>query len=114
MEITNTITEALRELRIPMGNLGFNYISKAVSIVLEDESRINNLTRPGGIYEEVARHFNTLPSRAERAIRHSIEIAFKSADKAVLMRYFGHSEGCETNKNFIANMVYAVKKETEA
>lgn len=111
MEITIAITEALRELRIPMGNLGFKYIEKAVSIVLENESCINNLTRSGGIYEEVAKHFNTLPSRVERAIRHSIEIGFKMADREVLIKYFGHSEGCETNKNFIVNMAYAVKKE---
>lgn len=107
----NNVTEVLRELQIPMGNLGFKYIEKAVSMVLEDEYCINSLTKPGGLYDQIAKAFGTEWTRVERAIRHAIEAGFKAADKEVLVKYFGHSDGHETNKNFIANMVYAVKKE---
>ena len=107
----NQIVEVLRELRIPMGCLGFKYLEKAISMTLEDENAINNMTKLGGIYAEVSRQFGTTPSRTERAMRHAIETSLKKSDKDTLMKYFGYACDHITNKDFLANMVYAVRKE---
>lgn len=96
------IVEALKELKIPMGNLGFRYIVTAIKAVIEDEDKLRYMTKENGIYDIVAKEHKTTPNRAERAIRHGVETAFSLADRDVLKKYFGHADGKETNRNFIA------------
>jgi two-component system response regulator (stage 0 sporulation protein A) len=107
------ITDVLKELQVPMGNLGFLYIRKAIELVINNETCLRNLTKVGGIYETIAKEFNSTSQRVERAIRHAIETVFSSADSSVLKKYFGHSSGKETNKNFIAYLAYEVKNKEE-
>lgn len=58
------------------------------------------------LYPTVAKHFQTTPSRVERAIRHAIEVAWDRGDVDVLSSYFGYtiqsSRGKPTNSEFIA------------
>ncbi|WFR56418.1 sporulation initiation factor Spo0A C-terminal domain-containing protein [Anaerocolumna sp. AGMB13025] len=102
------IVEILMSLKLPMSNLGFKYIVTAVKMVIADESKLRKITGPDGMYGVIAKEYNSTPSRVERAIRHEIEIAFSMADKEVLKKYFGHPDGKETNKNFIAVLAYQI------
>ena len=65
---------------------------------------INAVTKV--LYPAVAKHFNTTPSRVERAIRHAIEVAWDRGDLATLQKYFGYTvsntKGKPTNSEFIA------------
>ena len=65
---------------------------------------INAVTKV--LYPEVARRYNTTPSRVERAIRHAIEVAWDRGNVEVLEQYFGYtinsSRGKPTNSEFIA------------
>ena len=58
------------------------------------------------LYPEVARKFNTTPSRVERAIRHAIEVAWDRGDLETLQKFFGYTvsniKGKPTNSEFIA------------
>ena len=58
------------------------------------------------LYPEVARKFNTTPSRVERAIRHAIEVAWDRGDIETLQKFFGYTvsniKGKPTNSEFIA------------
>jgi hypothetical protein len=109
------ITEALMELGIPMGNLGFKYIKSALLILEEDPATIDGITKPGGIYHKVAKQFGTMPSRVERAIRHAIEQCFSHCGIDVMQKYFGNTadldSGKLTNRNFLAALAYTVSDE---
>ena len=65
---------------------------------------INAVTKV--LYPEVAKRFNTTPSRVERAIRHAIEVAWDRGDVEVLQKFFGYTvsgiKGKPTNSEFIA------------
>ena len=65
---------------------------------------INAVTKV--LYPAVAKHFNTTPSRVERAIRHAIEVAWDRGDLETLQKYFGYTvsnvKGKPTNSEFIA------------
>ena len=63
---------------------------------------INAVTKV--LYPEVAKKFNTTPSRVERAIRHAIEVAWDRGDIEVLQKFFGYTvsniKGKPTNSEF--------------
>ncbi len=70
----------------------------------DDMDIINAVTKV--LYPEVAKKFNTTPSRVERAIRHAIEVAWDRGDIEVLQKFFGYTvsniKGKPTNSEFIA------------
>ena len=61
------------------------------------------------LYPAIAEEFDTTPMRAERAIRHAIEVAFDRTNAAVIDSYFGYTvsanKGKLTNSEFIAIVV---------
>ena len=65
---------------------------------------INAITKV--LYPQVAKTFQTTPSRVERAIRHAIEVAWDRGDLDTLQRFFGYTvsntKGKPTNSEFIA------------
>ena len=58
------------------------------------------------LYPQVAKTFNTTPSRVERAIRHAIEVVWDRGDLDTLQRFFGYTvsntKGKPTNSECIA------------
>ena len=78
-------------------------LSKA-GLTIDDMDIINSVTKV--LYPEVARKFNTTPSRVERAIRHAIEVAWDRGDIETLQKFFGYTvsniKGKPTNSEFIA------------
>ena len=61
------------------------------------------------LYPEVAKKYQTTPSRVERAIRHSIEVAWTKGNKEKIDEIFGYTvdetKGKPTNSEFIAMIV---------
>ena len=68
---------------------------------------INAITK--ALYPQVAKTFQTTPSRVERAIRHAIEVAWDRGVLDTLQRFFGYTvsntKGKPTNSEFIALIV---------
>ena len=58
------------------------------------------------LYPEIAKKYETTPSRVERAIRHAIEVAWNRGRMETLDALFGYSsntgKGKPTNSEFIA------------
>ena len=68
------IKTLLLKVGIDPSMLGFNYLVEAIRICYEDnEVLYRGMTKI--LYPNVAKEFNTTPSRVERAMRHSIEQA---------------------------------------
>ena len=98
------VTAILHEVGVPAHIKGYQYVREAIIIVVQNMDAINAVTKV--LYPEVAKRFNTTPSRVERAIRHAIEVAWDRGDLETLQKYFGYTvsntKGKPTNSEFIA------------
>ena len=98
------VTAVIHEVGVPAHIKGYQYVREAIIIAVQDMEVINAVTKV--LYPEVARRYNTTPSRVERAVRHAIEVAWDRGDLETLQRYFGYTvsntKGKPTNSEFIA------------
>lgn len=105
--------DKLMELGVPANLLGYSYLKYAIAAAVEDESLIHNMTKI--LYPKIAEHFGTTASRAERAIRHAIEVSFSRANNDALLSLFGYTisayKGKATNSEFIVNIAERIRIE---
>ena len=102
--IETMVTGIIHEIGVPAHIKGYQYLREAIIIAVEDMDVINAITKV--LYPQVAKAFQTTPSRVERAIRHAIEVAWDRGDLDTLQRFFGYTvsntKGKPTNSEFIA------------
>jgi len=102
--IESMVTNVIHEIGVPAHIKGYQYLREAIIIAVEDMDVINAITKV--LYPQVAKTFQTTPSRVERAIRHAIEVAWDRGDLDTLQRFFGYTvsntKGKPTNSEFIA------------
>jgi len=98
------VTGIIHEIGVPAHIKGYQYLREAIIIAVTDMDVINAITKV--LYPQVAKTFQTTPSRVERAIRHAIEVAWDRGDLDTLQRFFGYTvsntKGKPTNSEFIA------------
>ena len=98
------VTSIIHEIGVPAHIKGYQYLREAIIIAVHDMDVINAITKV--LYPQVAKTFQTTPSRVERAIRHAIEVAWDRGDLDTLQRFFGYTvsntKGKPTNSEFIA------------
>lgn len=82
-----SITYLLLRLGFQARQKGYRYLREAVCIACQKPESINSVTKL--VYPEVANRFNTTSMQVERAIRTTIETAWKDGDKEVLQNVFG-------------------------
>ena len=102
--IETMVTSIIHEIGVPAHIKGYQYLREAIIIAVNDMDVINAITKV--LYPQVAKTFQTTPSRVERAIRHAIEVAWDRGDLVTLQRFFGYTvsntKGKPTNSEFIA------------
>ena len=102
--IESMVTSIIHEIGVPAHIKGYQYLREAIIIAVDDMDVINAITKV--LYPQVAKAFQTTPSRVERAIRHAIEVAWDRGDLDTLQRFFGYTvsntKGKPTNSEFIA------------
>ena len=98
------VTSIIHEIGVPAHIKGYQYLREAIIIAVNDMDVINAITKV--LYPQVAKTFQTTPSRVERAIRHAIEVAWDRGDLDTLQRFFGYTvsntKGKPPNSEFIA------------
>ena len=102
--IESMVTGIIHEIGVPAHIKGYQYLREAIIIAVNDMDVINAITKV--LYPQVAKTFQTTPSRVERAIHHAIEVAWDRGDLDTLQRFFGYTvsntKGKPTNSEFIA------------
>ena len=102
--IETMVTGIIHEIGVPAHIKGYQYLREAIILAVNDMDVINAITKV--LYPQVAKTFQTTPSRVERAIRHAIEVAWDRGDLDTLQRFFGYTvsntKGKPTNSEFIA------------
>ena len=103
-DLETVVTNFLHELGVPAHIKGYQYMRYAIMLVVENQDLLNFITKQ--LYPDIAKKFATTSSRVERAIRHSIEVAWVRGRQSVINEVFGYtireSKGKPTNSEFIA------------
>jgi len=98
------VTKVIHQMGIPAHVKGYQYLRDAIIFVIADNSLMGAVTKE--LYPLVADKHNTTASRVERAIRHSIELAWDRGNVEMMNRFFGYTinmeKGKPTNSEFIA------------
>lgn len=111
VDLKSIVTEIIHEIGIPAHIKGYRYVREAIILAVNNAKMIDAITKE--LYPQVAKAFNTTPSRVERAIRHGVEVAWDRGDIDVLDKYFGNTvspyKGKPTNSEFIALIVEHIR-----
>lgn len=98
------ISQALHKMGVPANIKGYRYLITAIELCVGDMDMLGSVTKQ--LYPTIAKRYDTTPSRVERAIRHSIEVAWNRGQIDVLDAVFGYTintrKGKPTNSEFIA------------
>lgn len=104
VDLETVVTDFIHELGVPAHIKGYQYIRSAIMMVVENMDLLNFITKQ--LYPEIAKVYNTTASRVERAIRHSIEVAWSRGKPEIMNEIFGYTihtgKGKPTNSEFIA------------
>jgi two-component system response regulator (stage 0 sporulation protein A) len=102
--IDAAITKIIHEIGVPAHIKGYQYLREAIAIVFEDVEILGAVTKV--LYPRIAERYKTTPSRVERAIRHSIEVAWGRGNMDAIRNVFGYTVSAAktkpTNSEFIA------------
>lgn len=89
---------------IPAHIKGYQFLREGVKLAVNDPPIINSITK--SLYPEIARRYDTTPSKVERAIRHAIEVAWNRGRIENINSLFGvkvyYNNERPTNGEFIA------------
>jgi len=109
------ITNIIHEIGVPAHIKGYLYLREAISMVIDDVELLGAVTKE--LYPNIAKKYNTTPSRVERAIRHAIEVAWSRGKVETINSIFGYTvhtdKGKPTNSEFIAMVADKLRLEQE-
>ncbi len=103
-DLESDVTEMIHEIGVPAHIKGYQYLRDAIMMAVRDMEMLNSITKV--LYPTIAKNHQTTPSRVERAIRHSIEVAWSRGKMDTIDELFGYTvstgKGKPTNSEFIA------------
>lgn len=115
-QLDTTITAIIKEIGVPAHIKGYSYLREAIQMVYYDIDLLGSVTKI--LYPEIAKKFDTTPSRVERAIRHAIEVAWNRGNYESISQMFGytvhHLKSKPTNSEFIAMIADKIRIEIVA
>lgn len=104
LDLNTEITEILHEIGVPAHIKGYLYLREAITMVYNNIDILGAITKY--LYPTVAKKFKTTSSRVERAIRHSIEVAWNRGNIDAISQIFAYTisynKSKPTNSEFIA------------
>lgn len=104
LSLEKEVTNVIHEIGIPAHIKGYQYLRDAIIMAINDMDILNSITKQ--LYPNIAKKYNTTPSRVERAIRHAIEVAWSRGKMDTIDELFGYTvnngKGKPTNSEFVA------------
>ena len=114
-DLETIVTDFIHELGVPAHIKGYQYIRSAIMMVVDNMDLLNFITKQ--LYPDIAKAYNTTASRVERAIRHSIEVAWSRGKPETMNEIFGYTihtgKGRPTNSEFIAMVADRIRLQTK-
>ena len=110
------VTNIIREIGIPAHIKGYQYLRDGIIMIINDIELLGAVTKL--LYPMIAEKHATTPSRVERAILHSIEVAWNRGNMDMINQLFGCSvnmkNGKPTNSEFMAMIADRLRIEMRA
>lgn len=104
INLDQEITSLLHEIGVPAHIKGYMYLRESITMVYNNIDILGSITKV--LYPMVAKKYKTTSSRVERAIRHSIEVAWNrgnvDAISAIFSYTISYNKSKPTNSEFIA------------
>lgn len=104
VDLETLVTDFMHDLGLPAHIKGYQYIRTAIMMVVNNMELLNYITKQ--LYPDIAKQYGSTASRVERAIRHSIEVAWTRGRPETMNEIFGYTidtgKGKPTNSEFIA------------
>lgn len=103
VDLETQVTNLLGQIGMPRNIKGFNFVRQAIILAIQNPKIMESVTKE--LYPVIAKSNSTTASRAERAIRHAIEVTWDRGNYNALDSLFGYSVACKnkaTNSEFIA------------
>ncbi|MBQ8637170.1 MAG: sporulation transcription factor Spo0A [Clostridia bacterium] len=114
-DLETVVTEFMHELGMPAHIKGYQYIRTAIMMVVNNMDLLNYITKQ--LYPDIAKKYGSTSSRVERAIRHSIEVAWTRGRPETMNNIFGYTidtgKGKPTNSEFIAMVADRIRLQTK-
>ncbi|MEG0962015.1 MAG: sporulation transcription factor Spo0A [Lachnospiraceae bacterium] len=111
--LESDVTNIIHEIGVPAHIKGYQYLREAIVMSVTDMEMLNSITKI--LYPEIAKRYQTTPSRVERAIRHAIEVAWSRGKMDTIDELFGYTihngKGKPTNSEFIALIADKIRLE---
>ena len=73
-DLERDVTNMIHDIGVPAHIRGYQYLREAIQMSVKDMDMLGSITKT--LYPEIAKKYETTPSRVERAIRHAIEVAW--------------------------------------
>ena len=112
-ELDRKIYTLLKRIGVPADIDGYDYIFHAIRILVDNGYRSIPITKPGGLYDQIAARYKTMPLRVERSIRHAVELTFDRIPYTVSEQVFGATidpmKGKLTNSDFIRQLALEIR-----
>lgn len=113
--LDSRITGVIHEIGVPAHIKGYLYLREAITMVYHNLELLGSITKI--LYPEIAKKYNTTPSRVERAIRHAIEVAWNRGNIDSINRLFSNTvnstKAKPTNSEFIAMVADRLRLESK-
>ncbi|MDQ0337714.1 two-component system response regulator (stage 0 sporulation protein A) [Caldalkalibacillus uzonensis] len=110
------ITGIIHEIGVPAHIKGYLYLREAITMVYHNLELLGSITKI--LYPDIAKKYNTTPSRVERAIRHAIEVAWNRGNIDSINKMFSNTVNSNkakpTNSEFIAMVADKLRLEYKA
>ena len=110
-QVNDELQELVLSIGVPPNLYGYDYIIYAMELIILNPDYIHAITK--GVYIDVAKKFDTTPSKVERAIRHSINVAWLHGNIKFINKIFVNcvrpDKGVPTNSVFLARLYYYIK-----
>lgn len=104
IDLDTEITDILHEIGVPAHIKGYLYLRESITMVYHNVDILGGITKV--LYPTVAKKYKTTSSRVERAIRHSIEVAWNRGNVDAISQIFAYTisynKSKPTNSEFIA------------
>ena len=115
-DLETEVTNMIHEIGVPAHIKGYQYLRDAIIMALENMDVLNAITKQ--LYPDIAKKYDTTPSRVERAIRHAIEVAWSRGKMDTIDKLFGYTinngKGKPTNSEFVALVADRLRLELKA
>ena len=103
------IFKVLNELGVDFNLKGRKYIEYGIELVTEDDE----ISATKELYPQIAKKYDTTPSRVERAIRHAVEKVFFCGNSDAIKNVFGNAinmySGKVVNMSFMLGIAKYIK-----